>query len=58
VGRVTERLTVSPHSSPAALSGSAFPPIAGHGFRSDGEVSALIAARGNVEWMGLPRIWA
>ena len=55
---MTERLTVSPHSSPAALSGSAFPPIAGYGFRSDGEVSALIAARGNAEWMGLPRILA
>ena len=55
---MTERLTASPHSSPVPLSGSPFPPMAGYGFRSDGEVSALIAARGNVEWMGLPRIWA
>ena len=55
---MTERLTVSPHSSPAALSGSAFPPIAGYGFRSDGEVSGLIGASGGVEWIRLPRIWA
>jgi alpha,alpha-trehalase len=53
---VTERLTASPHSSPSTLSGSPFPPIAEYGFRSYGEVSALIAPSGSVEWMSLPRM--
>ena len=53
---VTERLTASPHSSPSTLSGNPFPPIAEYGFLSDCEVSALIAASGNVEWMCLPRM--
>jgi hypothetical protein len=47
---------VSSHSSPSTLSGSPFPPIAEYGLLSDREVSALIAASGNVEWMCLPRI--
>ncbi|MGO9216871.1 MAG: hypothetical protein ACLP5E_03740 [Streptosporangiaceae bacterium] len=47
---------MSSHSSPPALSGSPFPPIAGCGFLSGCEVPALIAASGNVEWMCLPRI--
>jgi GH15 family glucan-1,4-alpha-glucosidase len=34
---------------------SPFPPIAEYGFLSDGEVSALVAPSGNVEWMCLPR---
>jgi alpha,alpha-trehalase len=54
---VTERLAANPHSSPSTLSGSPFPPIAEYGFLSDCEVSALIAASGNVEWMCLPRTW-
>lgn len=38
------------------MSGSPFPPIAEYGFLSDCEVSALVAASGNVEWMCLPRM--
>jgi GH15 family glucan-1,4-alpha-glucosidase len=34
---------------------SPFPPIAEYGFLSDGEVSALVAPSGNIEWMCLPR---
>ncbi len=34
---------------------SPYPPIADYGFLSDGEVSALVAPSGNVEWMCLPR---
>ena len=34
---------------------SPFPPIADYGFLSDGEVSALVAPSGNVEWMCVPR---
>lgn len=34
---------------------SPFPPIAEYGFLSDGEVSALVAPTGNIEWMCLPR---
>ncbi len=34
---------------------SPFPPIADYGFLSDGEVSALVAPGGNIEWMCLPR---
>jgi GH15 family glucan-1,4-alpha-glucosidase len=36
--------------------GSAFPPIADYAFLSDGEVTALVAPSGNVEWMCLPRM--
>jgi len=34
---------------------SAFPPIAEYGFLSDGQVSALVAPSGSVEWLCLPR---
>jgi GH15 family glucan-1,4-alpha-glucosidase len=34
----------------------AFPPIADYGFLSDCEVTALVAANGNVEWLCLPRM--
>ena len=34
---------------------SPFPPIADYGFLSDGEVAALVAPSGNVEWMCIPR---
>jgi GH15 family glucan-1,4-alpha-glucosidase len=34
---------------------SPFPPIAEYAFLSDGEVTALIAPSGNVEWLCLPR---
>ncbi len=34
---------------------SPFPPIADYGFLSDGEVSALVAPSGNIEWMCIPR---
>ncbi|MEX0619977.1 MAG: trehalase-like domain-containing protein [Solirubrobacterales bacterium] len=34
---------------------SPYPPIADYGFLSDGEVSALVAPSGNIEWMCLPR---
>ena len=39
-----------------ALGGCPFPPIADYGFLSDGEVTALVAPSGNVEWMCLPRM--
>ncbi|MEO8470346.1 MAG: glycoside hydrolase family 15 protein [Chloroflexota bacterium] len=35
---------------------SAFPPISDYAFLSDGEVTALIAPGGNVEWMSVPRM--
>jgi GH15 family glucan-1,4-alpha-glucosidase len=38
-----------------ALQRSPFPPIAGYGFLSDREVTALVAPGGNVEWLCLPR---
>jgi GH15 family glucan-1,4-alpha-glucosidase len=38
-----------------SLARSPFPPIAEYGFLADGEVNALIAPSGNVEWMCLPR---
>lgn len=38
-----------------ALQRSPFPPIAGYGFLSDREVTALVAPSGNVEWLCLPR---
>lgn len=34
----------------------AYPPIADYGFLSDGEVTALVAQNGNIEWMCLPRM--
>lgn len=34
---------------------SPFPPIAEYAFLADGEVNALVAPSGNVEWMCLPR---
>ena len=33
---------------------SPFPPIASYAFLSDGEVMALVAPSGNVEWMCTP----
>ena len=39
----------------SAADRSAFPPIAEYAFLADGEVNALIAPSGNVEWMCLPR---
>ncbi len=35
---------------------SPFPPISDYAFLSDGEVTALIAPGGNVEWMSVPRM--
>jgi alpha,alpha-trehalase len=35
--------------------GSPYPPIASYAFLSDGEVAALVAPSGNVEWLCLPR---
>lgn len=35
---------------------SPFPPISDFAFLSDGEVTALIAPSGNVEWMSVPRM--
>jgi GH15 family glucan-1,4-alpha-glucosidase len=40
----------------STLAGSHFPAIDDYGFISDGEVCALIAPSGNVEWMCLPRM--
>jgi GH15 family glucan-1,4-alpha-glucosidase len=53
---VTEKPTGSPRSGHPTLGGSPFPPIAEYGFLSDCEVTALVAASGNVEWMCLPRM--
>jgi alpha,alpha-trehalase len=53
---VTETLAGSPGSGHPTVRGSPFPPIAEYGFLSDCEVSALVAASGNVEWMCLPRM--
>lgn len=39
----------------SAFGVSPYPPIADYGFLSDGEVSALVAPSGNVEWFCLPR---
>ncbi len=49
--------TVTPASSLTASGhdGSAFPPIGDYAFLSDGEVTALVAPSGTVEWMCLPR---
>src|SRR5690349_12554972 len=33
-----------------------YPPIGDYGFLSDGEVTALVAPGGSVEWMSLPRM--
>jgi len=42
--------------TPEAVHGvSPYPPIADYGFLSDGEVSALVAPGGNIEWLCLPR---
>ena len=35
---------------------SPFPPISEYAFLSDGEVTALVAPGGNVEWMSVPRM--
>ncbi|WP_231134954.1 glycoside hydrolase family 15 protein [Motilibacter deserti] len=40
----------------AVSASSPFPPIADYGFLSDGEVTALVAPGGSVEWMGVPRM--
>jgi alpha,alpha-trehalase len=42
--------------SRSTVGGSRFPPIAEYGFISDGEVCALVAPSGSVEWMCLPRM--
>jgi alpha,alpha-trehalase len=47
--------TISVGPEPFALA-SPFPPIAEYGFLSDCEVTALVAASGNVEWLCLPRM--
>ncbi len=39
----------------AGVLDSAFPPIGDYGFLSDGEVTALVAPSGSVEWMCVPR---
>jgi alpha,alpha-trehalase len=51
VGPATPAAAVERHG----LQRSPFPPIAGYGFLSDREVTALVAPSGNVEWLCLPR---
>src|SRR5260370_24148135 len=46
---------VAPRSD-VHLGGSAYPPIAEYAFLSDGEVTALVAPTGAVEWLCLPRM--
>ncbi len=41
---------------PRAGNHSPFPPISDYAFLSDGEVTALVAPSGNVEWMSVPRM--
>ncbi|RZS91008.1 GH15 family glucan-1,4-alpha-glucosidase [Motilibacter rhizosphaerae] len=41
---------------PATTTASPFPPIGDYGFLSDGEVTALVAPGGAVEWMSVPRM--
>ncbi len=41
---------------PSPDGASAFPPISDYAFLSDGEVTALVAPGGNVEWMSVPRM--
>ena len=53
---MTDDLAGNPRSHRSTLSGNPFPPIAEYGFLSNCEVTALIAASGNVEWMCLPRM--
>jgi GH15 family glucan-1,4-alpha-glucosidase len=53
---VTDQPAGKPRSRRSTLGGSPFPPIAEYGFLSNCEVTALIAASGNVEWMCLPRM--
>jgi GH15 family glucan-1,4-alpha-glucosidase len=53
---VTDKPAGKPRPRRSTLSGSPFPPIAEYGFLSNCEVTALIAASGNVEWMCLPRM--
>jgi len=53
---VTDKPAGKPPARRSTLSGSPFPPIAEYGFLSNCEVTALIAASGNVEWMCLPRM--
>ncbi len=55
-GRERDR-AVGPHASHARSAGGAspFPPIGDYGFLSDGEVNALVAPSGAVEWMCIPR---
>ena len=43
----------APASNPAT---SPFPPIGDYGFLSDGEVTALVAPGGDIEWMSVPRM--
>jgi GH15 family glucan-1,4-alpha-glucosidase len=45
-----------PVISDVPLAGSPFPPIADYAFLSDCEVTALVAASGNIEWMCVPRM--
>ena len=47
-----DRRSRKPRAGPQA---SAFPPIGDYAFLSDGEVTALVAPSGTVEWMCLPR---
>jgi GH15 family glucan-1,4-alpha-glucosidase len=42
--------------SHSTVGGSSFPPIADYGFISDGQVTALVAPSGNIEWLCLPRM--
>src|SRR4051812_2973009 len=49
---LTQRMT-PPVSDPST---SRFPPIGDYGFISDGEVTALVAASGAIEWMSVPRM--
>ncbi len=45
----------APSADLSGRNGSAFPPIGDYAFLSDGEVNALVAPSGTVEWMCLPR---
>lgn len=48
-------MSARPSPAPSPVDGSPFPPIAQYAFLSDGEVHALVAPSGSVEWLCLPR---
>jgi GH15 family glucan-1,4-alpha-glucosidase len=53
---VPDKVAEALHGLQSTIGDSPFPAIEEYGFVSDGEVCALVAPSGNVEWMCLPRM--